>query len=107
MDNKQEKTQTQKTDKHEEKVKVENMYNQQMQMLSKIQELEFTAIELNLYLDTHPDDRQALNLYNSVVPELKKCIEAYEQCYGPLFNFGMASSQYPWQWINSPWPWDM
>ncbi|OPY55881.1 MAG: CotJB protein [Pelotomaculum sp. PtaU1.Bin035] len=93
--------------KEEAKVKAENMYTQQMQTLLQIQELEFTAIELNLYLDTHPDDQQALNLYNSVVPQLKKSITDYEQCYGPLFNFGMASSQYPWQWINSPWPWEM
>ncbi|MCG9968885.1 spore coat protein CotJB [Pelotomaculum terephthalicicum JT] len=93
--------------KQEDKVKTENVYNQQMQLLLKIQELEFTAIELNLYLDTHPDDQQALNLYNSVVPQLRKCIEAYEQYCGPLFHFGMATSQYPWQWINSPWPWEM
>lgn len=107
MDNKQEKAQAQKADVQEDKVKAENVRNQQMQMLLKIQELEFTAIDLNLYLDTHPGDQQALSLYNSVVLQLKQCIEAYEQSYGPLLNFGMAPSQYPWQWINSPWPWEM
>jgi len=107
MENKQEKAQTQKVDKHEDKIKIESMHNQQMQVLLEIQRLEFTAVDLNLYLDTHPDDQQALNLYNSVVSQLKQYIEAYEQCYGPLFNFGMSSSQYPWQWIKSPWPWDM
>ncbi|MDD3652983.1 MAG: spore coat protein CotJB [Desulfotomaculaceae bacterium] len=76
-------------------------------MLLEIQQLEFTAIELNLYLDTHPDDQQALNLYNSVVPQLRQCIEAYEQRFGPLFHFGMSTSRQPWQWICSPWPWDL
>jgi len=93
--------------KQDDKVKAESMYHQQMQMLLQIQELEFTAIDLNLYLDTHPDDQQALSLYNSIVPQLRKSIEAYEQHYGPLLNFGMAASQHPWQWINSPWPWEI
>ncbi len=83
------------------------MDNKQIQMLLEIQELEFTAIDLNLYLDTHPDDKQALDLYNSVVPQLRQRIEAYEKIYGPLFNYGMSTSQHPWQWINSPWPWEM
>lgn len=107
MDNKQEKVQAQKVDKQEEKVKAEGIQNQQTQMLLEIQRMEFTAIDLNLYLDTHPDDQQALSLYNSVVPQLKQYIENYEQCYGPLFHFGMSPSQYPWQWIKSPWPWEM
>lgn len=107
MDHKQEKPQTQKAVKQEDQVKAENITNSQTQMLLEIQRLEFTAIELNLYLDTHPNDQQALSLYNSVVPQLKKCIEAYEQRFGPLCHFGMSTSQYPWQWINSPWPWDL
>lgn len=94
-------------DKEKGKVKAENMSNQPMQMLMRIQELQFTAIELNLYLDTQPDDQRALDLYNSVVPQLKKCIENYERYCGPLFHFGLATSQLPWSWINSPWPWEM
>lgn len=107
MDHKPEETVTQTTGQQEETVKAERIPNQQMQMLLQIQQLEFTAIELNLYLDTHPNDQQALNLYNSVVPQLRKCIEQYEKHFGPLFHFGMSSSQCPWQWINSPWPWEM
>jgi len=91
----------------QEKVETKQMGNQQLQMLLEIQRLQFTAIDLNLYLDTHPDDQQALNLYNSVVPQLKQCIESYEMVYGPLMHFGLATSQCPWQWICSPWPWEM
>jgi len=103
MDNSQEKPQAQKI------VQPVNagINNNQQAMLLEIQQLQFTAIELNLYLNTHPDDQQALTSYNSIVPQLKQRIASYEQLYGPLFHFGLSTSQYPWQWINSPWPWDM
>lgn len=104
---KQEKPQAPKTVQPEAGAKAESINNLQLQMLLEIQQIEFTAIDLNLYLDTHPDDQQALNLYNSVVPQLKQSIEAYEQRFGPLMPFGVAPSKYPWQWINSPWPWDL
>ncbi|OPX86252.1 MAG: CotJB protein [Pelotomaculum sp. PtaB.Bin104] len=107
MDNQQGMPQAPKTVKPEDGVKTEAVNNLQEQMLLDIQQLEFTAIELNLYLDTHPDDQQALNLYNSIVPQLRKCIESYEQRFGPLFHYGMSTSKYPWQWIKSPWPWDL
>jgi spore coat protein JB len=99
MDNSQEKPQAQKV--------IITANNNQQAMLLEIQRLQFAAIELNLYLDTHPDDQQALMSYNSIVPQLKQRIASYEQLCGPLFHFGMSASQQSWQWINSPWPWDM
>ncbi|HHY08790.1 MAG TPA: hypothetical protein GX530_09830 [Corynebacteriales bacterium] len=37
------------------------------QLLVHIMAEEFTAVEFNLYLDTHPDDRKALAAYNETV----------------------------------------
>ncbi|WP_058486372.1 spore coat protein CotJB [Defluviitalea phaphyphila] len=76
------------------------------QCLRKIQELEFAVIELNLYLDTHPTHQQALMDYNKLTQELMNAKIMYERQFGPLTNFGYAPSQYPWQWIESPWPWE-
>jgi spore coat protein JB len=101
MDNSQENPQAQKV------IITACDHNNQLAMLLEIQQLQFIAIELNLYLDTHPDDQQALMSYNSIVPQLKQSIASYEQLYGPLFHFGLSTSQLTWQWINSPWPWDM
>jgi len=81
--------------------------SQQAKMLKEIMSYEFTAVDLNLYLDTHPSDQRALAEYNQVVHHLHMLKRAYEQCYGPLANFGYTPSQYPWQWINEPWPWEM
>lgn len=44
---------------------------QQMSMLMKLQEMQFVALELNLYLDTHPCDKDALNDFNCAVQMVK------------------------------------
>ncbi|HCD09371.1 MAG TPA: spore coat protein CotJB, partial [Thermoanaerobacter sp.] len=31
----------------------------------------------------------------------------YEQFYGPLMVFGHSQSQYPWKWVDDPWPWEI
>lgn len=83
------------------------MMPEQTQLLVRIMALEFTAVDLNLYLDTHPDDQRALMEYNSVVQELTALKEQYQGRFGPLTNFGYAPSQYPWAWVNEPWPWEV
>jgi spore coat protein JB len=77
-------------------------------MLKRIQEMEFVAVELNLYLDTHPCDEEAVNDYNCAVEVLKKMRKDYEAAFGPLFNFGWGGcSRAPWQWVEGPWPWEI
>jgi spore coat protein JB len=81
---------------------------QQLSMLRKIQEMQFVAVELNLYLDTHPYDKDAINDFNCAVDMLRKHKKAYEEEYGPLLNFGFDGySKEPWQWFKDPWPWEL
>lgn len=78
------------------------------QLLLKIQQLEFAAVELNLFLDTHPEDQQALAMFNKVHQELMQCVRSYEQTYGPLLNFGFSPAlQNTWRWAELPWPWEL
>jgi spore coat protein JB len=83
------------------------MDQNQSKALYEIQILEFNAIELNLYLDTHPEDKEALKKYNLTVKELKEAKRDYEDIFGLLTNFGDEKSKYPWQWIQAPWPWEL
>lgn len=78
-----------------------------MDLLRKIQELSFIAIELTLYLDTHPEDQNALVHYNTVSQQLNALKQAYEQQHGPFIAYGFTPSAYPWQYINEPWPWQI
>nr|WP_294570908.1 spore coat protein CotJB [uncultured Romboutsia sp.] len=75
-------------------------------MILKIQELSFACVDLNLYLDNHPDDANAVSMYNSFSKQLNEAIRNYECKYGPLTNFGYGKSSCPWQWVEQPWPWD-
>ena len=77
------------------------------ELMLKIQELSFACVDLNLYLDNHPEDKNAINTYNKLVTQFVQARCAYENKYGPLTNFGYAPSSYPWQWVNQPWPWDL
>lgn len=80
--------------------------NNRSELLRKVQETGFACVDMNLYLDNHPEDKNAINVYNSLVNDFAQARCAYESKYGPLTNFGYAPSQYPWQWICQPWPWD-
>ncbi|WP_035292851.1 MULTISPECIES: spore coat protein CotJB [Clostridiaceae] len=81
--------------------------NDRSKMMKKIKELEFAAVELNLYLDNHPNNQRALNDYNMTTDMLMDMKEAYEVKYGPLTNFGYAKSTPSWKWVEEPWPWEI
>jgi spore coat protein JB len=83
---------------------VNNTFYQQLQSL---QEIDFVLVELNLYLDTHPDDIQALQQYNHLVQQRWQLAQEYENNYGPLMHFGHSYSRHPWQWKDTPWPWQV
>lgn len=78
-----------------------------LSMLKEIQALEFFAIELNLFLDTHPGDRAALRDFYAIREKLFEDVKRYEEMYGPLTVFGNAPAQCPWPWIEDPWPWEI
>lgn len=77
------------------------------QLLVAIMAEEFTAIDLNLYLDTHPEDRKALADYYETVRKLEELKAQYEMRYGPLTAVGRTPSEYLWHWVDEPWPWEI
>lgn len=76
------------------------------ELMNTIHELRFAAIDLNLYLDTHPECKPALMDYNNITKDLKAVTSIYESRYAPLTNFGYSESKYPWAWVDEPWPWE-
>lgn len=77
------------------------------QMLKQLQEVDFVLTELNLYLDTHPDDLSAIDQYNWYAKERDKLRRRYEKQFGPLMHFGHSFNQYPDGWNEGPWPWEI
>ena len=73
-------------------------------MLRELMALDFVAVDLQLFLNTHPDDEEALEKYNQTVIEANRLRSEYEKNYGPLTSF-RSVSDFPWQWEDDPWPW--
>ena len=64
----------------------------------------FSAWDIRLYLNSHPDDRQALRLYETYQERCDPCNYAAV----PLC-FCAKSGQYSlirWPWVDDPWPWE-
>ena len=74
--------------------------------LERVQQLNFAMIELGLFLNTHPNDENALNLFDKVQCMHAIAKEKYEECYGPLTYEGVNTPRDGWSWINGPWPWE-
>lgn len=79
---------------------------QRNELLKKLTALDFVAVDLNLYLDTHPNDKVAIQEYNNVVQEAKLIRQDFEQHYGPLCSFRSQNTFDKFAWINNPWPWE-
>lgn len=80
--------------------------NEQAEMLTYIDSLGFAMIDLNLYLDLHPNDKEMIDLYNQYRVQKADILRQYEDKYGPIVTTSNALNQTPWAWINKPWPWE-
>lgn len=74
-------------------------------LLKQVYQTGFAMDDVVLYLDTHPDDREALNYYFYVANLNKQAVEAYEAQCGPLMANQVNSENY-WSWVSDPWPWE-
>lgn len=72
--------------------------------LTELQTMAFAIQELALYLDTHRDDQEALEVYRQMQHLYEKGRKQYEENCGPLTH--MSPSEGPYQWLDDPWPWE-
>ena len=74
------------------------------ELFRKIQELSFVKTELELFLDTHPDSKVALDYYRDTVDALRGYMTVYQAEHGPIHAEAGAMGD-AWRWVNKPWPW--
>ena len=79
--------------------------NRKNELMRKIQALSFAKLEAELYLDTHPDSKAALDFYRGTLTELDAAMTEYQNKYGPIFTEGAAGDR--WTWISGKWPWQL
>ena len=72
--------------------------------LTELQTMAFAIQELALYLDTHPEDHEALQLYRSYQAMYDQGRAKYEKMCCPLNHMSVTEGAY--KWFDDPWPWE-
>ncbi len=72
--------------------------------LTELQTMAFVVGELALYLDTHRDDAEALEVYRDYQKMYQEGKKEYEKMCGPLNH--MSQTDGPYRWLDDPWPWE-
>ncbi len=81
-----------------------NKNEQPVTPLTELQTMSFGIQELALYLDTHRDDKEALEFYRNLQELYAQGRAKYEQEHGPLTH--MCPMQGEYRWLDDPWPWE-
>ena len=81
-----------------------NKHDQPITPLTELQSIGFAIQELALYLDTHREDREALEVYKQLQKLYQAGREIYEKRYGPLTHMSPTGDCYGW--LSDPWPWE-
>lgn len=83
-------------------------HDTECEMMKQIQEIGFAVVDLNLFLDTHPDCTQALELYTKLAATLKSLKNDYQSRFGPLYATD-SNKDTPFDWVEQgrKWPWEI
>lgn len=74
-------------------------------LLKKLQAAQFAMIEANLFLDTHPCDKDALDYYTEMQKSWRELMEQFTSKYGALSSLEVTTDNC-FEWVNDPWPWE-
>lgn len=72
-------------------------------LMRAIMEADFMATDLRLYLDIHPDDARALELYRDAVRQYKACKATFEDTFYPI-TATSAGRDGAWDWLDGTFP---
>ena len=75
-------------------------------LLTELDAVSFSLLEIMMYLDTHPNDADALAEKARYAEANARLRRRYEETNGPLTAASSGNSDC-WEWIKDPWPWDI
>ena len=85
------------------KVAKVDINSEREEMLLNISEYCFMMHDMNLYLDIHPTDKEALNKFNEYRNKANELMMKYERKYGPLMVSDSDVNK-SFNWVSN-WPW--
>ena len=76
-------------------------------LLHEISKVDFAVVEMTLYLDTHPHEREAIAYLNHYLKLKNQLEKEYSYKYEPL-SVALAgeSDDNKWLWALAPMPWE-
>lgn len=80
--------------------------NEKRRLLTDISVLDFTTIDLREYLDTHPNDTDAIAYFHRYNNMLQQVTKEYTSKYGPLRQDMPGNCMDEWKWATTPMPWE-
>lgn len=81
-----------------------NEHEKAVTPLSELQVMAFAIQELALYLDTHSDDAEALEMYRTYQKRYHDAAMEYSEKYAPMNHLTPTNGEY--RWLDDPWPWE-
>ncbi|HWP50560.1 MAG TPA: spore coat protein CotJB [Clostridia bacterium] len=80
--------------------------NNKVQAKRQLAQSCFAVHEAVLYLDTHPNDQNALEYYRRKQQQLIQASDNYQMVVGPTRACAVDISSGSWRWVETPWPWE-
>ena len=82
------------------------MNHYEMDLMLELQATSFALLDIQLYLDSHLGDPDALQDYATLNRRMRTLRKAYEQQIGPLSGYGDDRVVDRAGWVDQPWPWE-
>lgn len=80
--------------------------SERRRLLNDIGKADFVLIELNLYLDTHPYDQQAMETFRQYSQIKSSLVKEFTEKFGPLVLSCVDMDNREWKWATQDWPWE-
>lgn len=74
------------------------------ELFDMIGQVSFLLDDLRLFLDTHPDNTDALNLFAQYQSKRHELVKEYTLTYGPINSY-YVDTENGWSWSEGPMPW--
>lgn len=73
-------------------------------LLRRIAAYDFAIVELQIFLDTHPTNPEAIRKLDEYTKKSDVLRNQFEEQFGPIQSNNIESNRLAW--ISNPWPWD-
>lgn len=74
------------------------------QLMHWINMVSFAVVDITEYLDTHPEDEEALKYFNHYAEQRRAALRTYAEKYGPLtIDTARPGNYWDWSAVQLPW----